>query len=187
MAGSWKRRILCVRVRAPPVPGPRPGFRKSLCGAITIRGAEASVCMDQHPATSPVHADAAGRSGGHGVSFAVGVTVTHWAAARRGRCSPASSTASALDLRPGAERLSGVRAIPRGTGIDSISHYPDSVLKTMVAIVEAEKGTPSAGLRAMAETSRSNPSASLDVHLSGGPSSYAELPLRAATSDRTAS
>jgi pyruvate,water dikinase len=39
-------------------------------------------------------------------------------------------------------------------GIDSISLNPDSVLKTMVAIVAAEKGTVSVGSRPMAETSR---------------------------------
>jgi pyruvate,water dikinase len=37
---------------------------------------------------------------------------------------------------------------------DSISLNPDSVLKTMVAIVEAEKGTLPIGSRAMAETRR---------------------------------
>jgi pyruvate,water dikinase len=39
-------------------------------------------------------------------------------------------------------------------GIDSISLNPDSILKTMVAIVEAEKETPTIRARAMVETRR---------------------------------
>jgi phosphoenolpyruvate synthase/pyruvate phosphate dikinase len=54
----------------------------------------------------------------------------------------------------GVDRDSELVAHLVAEGIDSISLNPDSVLKTMVAIVEAEKGAASAGARAMAETSR---------------------------------
>ena len=87
--------------------------------------------------------------------FAVGVTVTHWAEARGGRCSPASINGRApLICGQAPSDYPEFAQFLVAQGIDSISRNPDSVLKTMVAIVEAEKGTPSVGSRAMAETSR---------------------------------